>query len=226
MTVLQDYLPLLLTGTGATIKLALTALAFGLFFGLLLAIGESSRNYLIRYPVIVFTSIFRSVPELLVIFFIFYGGSYLINQLFPYYVNVSAFIAGVIALAVIFSAYAAQVYRSAFMAIPNGQIVAAKAFGITGIHLYRRIVLPQLWRHALPGLSNLWLVLLKDTALVSLLGLSDLMTNAKIAVGATKEPFVFYTAVAVIYLLLTSVSQLVINHIKKRTSVHVGAANV
>ena len=140
----------------------------------------------------------------------YFGLSVLLSKIFDRYVDINPFIAGVIALGLIFSAYASQVFRSAFLAIDHGQLDAGKALGFTRMQIFMRIEVPQSWRHAIPGLGNLWLVLLKDTAIVTLIGLTDLMNQAKIAASTTREPFTYYLIAALIYLVITSISQKII----------------
>jgi His/Glu/Gln/Arg/opine family amino acid ABC transporter permease subunit len=197
-------------GAGAwiTIQLSLSALLLGLCFGLLGALAESSKLTPLRHIAIAIISVLRGLPELVVIFFVYFGGTLFLTYLVGRYVNVSSFIAGVFALALLFGAYASQTFRGAFLAIPKGQIEAGKGLGFTAGQLFFRIQLPQIWRYALPGLGNLWLVLLKDTALISLIGLSDLMRAAQTAASTTQKPFTFYLGAAVFYLIMTSVSHL------------------
>jgi His/Glu/Gln/Arg/opine family amino acid ABC transporter permease subunit len=200
----------ILWGTVVTIKLALCAAVLGIVIGLIGASLESITNPWLRYVAASFIFIIRGLPELLVLFFIYFGASVILSQMFGRYVDISPFVAGVIALALIFGAYASQVFRGAFLAIDSGQIEAGKAMGFSRWQIMRRIKLPQAWRHALPGLGNLWLVLLKDTAIVTLIGLTDMMNQAKMAASTTHQPFTFYLIAAGIYLVITSVSQKII----------------
>lgn len=208
----------IILGTIITIKLALCALLFGLVIGLLGALLETIPQVWLRYLAASFIFIIRGLPELLVLFFIYFGTTVLLSSLLNHYVDVSAFAAGVIALGLIFGAYASQVFRGAFLAIERGQIEAGQAMGFSRWQIFSHIQLPQAWRHAIPGLGNLWLVLLKDTAIVSLIGLSDMMNQAKIAASTTHQPFTFYFIVAGIYLVITSLSQTIINFFTAKTS--------
>jgi His/Glu/Gln/Arg/opine family amino acid ABC transporter permease subunit len=200
----------ILLGTIVTIKLALCAAIFGIAIGLIGASLESIPNPWLRYIAASFIFIIRGLPELLVLFFIYFGATVIISNIAGHYVDISAFVAGVVALGLIFGAYASQVFRGAFLAVEAGQIEAGKAMGFSRMQIMKRILLPQALRHALPGLGNLWLVLLKDTAIVTLIGLTDMMNQAKIAASTTHQPFTFYLIAAGIYLLITSVSQKVI----------------
>ena len=208
MNMIQEFFPFLLKGTWVTVKLSLSSLAVGLLLGMLGALAKISTHTMARFLSIGITSVIRGVPELLILFLIYFGGTIVLTQSFGHYVEVSAFTAGVVALALIFAAYASETLRGAYLAIPAGQLEAAKAYGFSGFAAFRYIILPQLWRHALPGLGNLWFVLLKDSALVSLIGLTDLMRVVQNATAYTKKPFNFYLIAALIYLFLTSLSMI------------------
>lgn len=203
---LSGFFPQLLAGTWVTLLLACSSLVVGLLLGILGAMGEIAPQRWIRYPTGLFINLVRGLPELLIIFFTYFGGSFLLNHFFQQPTAISPFLAGTLALGFIFGAYASQTLRSAFNAIPKQQIEAGIALGMPRYQIGWRIIFPQLWRKALPGLGNLWFVLLKDTALVSLIGLSDLMGKTQIAASSTQQPFTFYLAAACIYLLLTSIS--------------------
>lgn len=204
---LNGFVLQIILGTWVTIKLAITALSLGLVIGLFGAVIESIRSPFLRYPLASIIFLVRSLPELLILFFMYFGMTALLSKLFNHYVDISAFIAGAIALGLIFGAYASQVFRGAFLAIDAGQIQAAQAMGLTRWQTFRLIEVPQALRHALPGLGNLWLILLKDTAIVTLIGLQDMMNEAKIAATTTNQPFTYYFIAAIIYLLITSFSE-------------------
>jgi len=200
-----------LLGALVTIKLAVCALFLGVFIGLIGALVESIPQKWLRLIAGSIIFLVRGLPELLVLFFIYFGFTSILSGLFHHYVDISAFAAGVIALGLIFGAYASAVFRGAFMAIDQGQIDAGRALQFSRLRILLSIQLPQAWRHAIPGLGNLWLILIKDTAIVSLIGLSDMMNQAKLAASTTHQPFTFYLIAAGIYLLMTSVSQKVIH---------------
>lgn len=207
---LQGFGHLLLSGAWVTIKLALISLAFGLVFGLLGASAKMSRFKPFNYMAEFYTSVIRGLPELLSIMFIYFGGTMILGAIFEQFgyqegVDISPFWAGVMALSIAFGAYATETFRMAFQEIPQGQREAAQAIGLNNLQILWRIILPQMWRIALPGLGNLFLVLLKDTALVSVVGLEDLMRHAKSAATSTQSPFTFYMAAALIYLAMTVV---------------------
>ena len=152
---------------------------------------------------------------------IFFGGQMLVNQVveglgYDTYVEVSPFTAGVATIGFIYGAYMTETFRGAILAVPVGQLEAGQAFGMSAFQVFWRILLPQTIRHALPGFGNNWLVLLKTTALLSVLGLDDLLRKASLAAGATREPFTFYLAAALVYLLLTSVSTVLLGWAERR----------
>nr|MBL8457345.1 ABC transporter permease subunit [Zoogloeaceae bacterium] len=212
---LQGFGHLLLSGTWVTLQLAFTSLFFGLVLGLAGAAAALAPIAPLRWLATTYNTLMRGIPELLLVLIIYFGATELIERLTGSYVEVNAFAAGVAALSIAFGAYATEVFRSALLEIPKGQREAAVALGMRRWDTFRRIVLPQLWRIALPGLGNLFLVLLKDTALVSVVGLEDLMRQAYVAAGFTKLPFTFYMAAAGIYLVLTIISMQVIQRLER-----------
>jgi len=217
---LQGFGHLLISGTWVTIQLAVASLFFGLIIGLMGAAAKLSDSRVLRGVATVYTTLIRGLPELLLVLILYFGGSMLLMSIasnFGYdeYIEVGPFAAGVAALSIAFGAYATEVLRAAMQAIPLGQWESAYAMGMSPRKAFFRIILPQMWKLALPGLGNLFQVLLKDTALVSVVGLSDLMFQAKVATGSTKEPFTFYMAAALIYLLLTAVATLISSRLEK-----------
>lgn len=197
-------------GTWLTIRLALATLPLGLAIGLLVAVARSSNRRIPRALGNTFLTVFRGLPELLTLIIIYYGGQALMNRVAGAfgggYVEVSSFLAGVIALGLVFASYSSEVFIGAWRALPRGQFDAAAALGLPRMATLLRVIFPQFIRLALPGLANLWLVLLKDTSLVSIIALNDLMRETYVAVGATKEPFLFYLTAMGIYLLLSIIS--------------------
>ena len=195
---------------------------FGLIFGLIGASFKFSRFFIIRAIAEVFTTILRGLPELVIILFIYYGSAIILGNIgtkFGYdgFIGLNTFVAGAISLSSIFGAYATDIFRVAFLSIPIGQIEAGYATGMSRLLILWRISLPQVWRLALPGLSNLTLGLMKNTSLVAVIGLYELMGNASLAVSHTKKPFIFYTVVALIYLILTSVTMIVLQKLESIT---------
>ena len=211
MLQLHGYGELLIQGTLLTIKLSLVSLAFGLLFGLIGASAKLSDVWLFRQLANLYTTVIRGIPELLVVLGIYFGGGIIISAIakgvFGYTgrIDISSFWAGVAALSLMFGAYATEVFRMAIKEIPQGQWESAKSLGMRPFQTFWRIILPQMWIIALPSLGNLFLVLLKDTALISLIGLKDVMYFTTRAAQSTQEPFTFYLVVALIYLCLTVV---------------------
>ncbi len=214
---INGYILQLFFGVWITIKLACCALVPGLLLGLMGATTHSWPAFL-RYPFDAFIFILRGIPELLVLFFIYFGLTAALSTLFHHYIDINPFHAGVAALALLFGAYASLVFQGAFAAIDRGQVEAGKAMGLSNWQCLVYIQLPQAWRHAIPGLGNLWLVLIKDTAIVSLIGVSDMMNQAKLAASTTHQPFIFYLLAAFVYLLMTSFSQKIINWFSLRST--------
>lgn len=197
-------------GALVTISLALASLPLGVAGGFFVALGRQSQDPLVRASSIIYSNVFRGLPELLTLFLVYYGAqsgiSLASRALFGTNLEISPFLAGMVALGLVFASYAGEVFLSAFRAIPKTQYEAARAIGLTQAQMLRLVIFPQLVRLALPGLSNLWLVLIKDTSLVSVISLNDLLRQTSVAVGATKEPFLFYAVACAIYLLFSLIS--------------------
>ena len=219
----QGFADQLMLGAWMTVKLAFGALIVGLILGLLGAVAKLSAALPLRVLGDIYTTVVRGLPELLVVLIIYFGSAGLLTTVAGWFghaefVELSPYTAGVTALGLTFGAYATEIFRGAIQAIPKGQIEAARAFGMGRALTFRRIVLPQVWRIALPGLGNLFLVLLKDTSLVSVIGLEELMRKSTIAVGFTREPFTFYLAAAFLYLLMTIVTMVALRYAERTAS--------
>jgi polar amino acid transport system permease protein len=206
-------------GALLTLELALATLPFGLVVGFLIARARLSRNRPLVMAGTAFTTVFRGLPELLTIFIVYFGGQivvqWIVNLVSDVQVTVSAFLSGLVALGLVFAAYSSEVFVAAFRAIPRDQYDGAYALGLRRVQTFRLVILPQFVRLALPGIANLWLVLLKDTSLVSIIALNDLLRETYVAVGATKQPFPFYLAACLIYLAMSIVSSFGINAIER-----------
>ncbi|WP_429032533.1 arginine ABC transporter permease ArtQ [Aeromonas veronii] len=200
-------LSLLLDAAWMTLGLALASLVGGMVLALAFSAAELSKKRAMVWPVATLTTLIRGLPELLVVLFIYFGSTQVLFLITGEYVEFSPFACGVLALSLLFASYATQTLRAALNAVPSGQRLAAMALGLGKGHIFFRIVLPQAWRHALPGLGNQWLVLLKDTALVSLIGVNEMMRQAQMASASTYEPFTWYAAAALIYLAISLVSE-------------------
>jgi len=169
-----------------------------------------------------YSTLFRGVPDLLTIYLLYFGGSAgltVVGQWFGAqgFVGLPAFATGVVALAVISGAYQAEVYRGAYLAVHRGELDAARAFGMSRSTMLRRIVVPQVLRYALPGLGNVWQLVLKDSALVSVIGLVELMRQAQVGAGSTREPFAFYCTAAVLYLMIALLTGALFRHAERRS---------
>ena len=210
----SDYFSLMLTAALMTLGLAVCSLVLGLFLGMLFAVLEANR--FVGKPTTVLVALLRGLPEILVVLLVYFGSSELVELLTGEYIEFGAFGCGVFALSLIFAAYASQTLRGAIQAIAKGQWESGTALGLSKGYTFLRIIMPQVWRHALPGLSNQWLVLLKDTALISLIGVDDLMRQAQLINTNTHQPFTWYGIAALIYLLVTLVSQVGIRKLELR----------
>ncbi len=215
---LYGYADQILAGAALTIGVAALSFVLGLVIGAMGAAAKLSASPVLRIAADAYTTIVRGVPELLLLLLLYYGGSVLLTWLTGDYVEVNALTAGVVALSCLSGAYATEVLRSAARAIPVGQVEAARACGMGRFLILRRIMLPQLWRFALPGLGNVWLVLLKDTALISVVNLAELMRRTTVAAGATRKPFTFYAVAALIYLLFTALSTLAVARLERHAN--------
>ena len=208
-------------GLKTTVSVALLTLPVGLVIGFLVALGQQSEEKSLRLAAGIYTTIFRGLPELLTLFIIYYGMQMLIQSLLTFVgydgppVEINAFLAGVIALSVVFSAYCSEVLLSAFRAIPKGQYEAGDSLGLHHGRTLRLIILPQLVRIALPGLTNLWMVLLKDTSYVSIISLADILRQTSVAVRVTKEPFFFYGLACCLYLVLAILSSFLLVYVER-----------
>lgn len=209
----------ILGGLWLTVKLFLATLPFGLVLGFLMALVKRSNSKVARVFSNVYTTVFRGVPELLTLFIIFYGGQIVLQNVVELFsseitVDLNAFLAGMIALSLVFSSFASEVFLSAMNSVPTGQAEAARALGLGKIRTMQRVVFPQILRHALPGLSNLSLILQKETALVSIIALDELLRNTQIAVGVTKEPIFFFSIACGLYITLAFLSSFLIGNIE------------
>ncbi|MBL1377525.1 ABC transporter permease [Zobellella iuensis] len=227
---LKGYERALMEGAWVTIEVALLSLLLAVTLGLLGALAKLSSFKPARWLATGYTTVIRGIPDLVLMMLIFFGGQVLLNNslyslnqklnewigggnpdhqwvgYLPDYVEISPFMAGIVTIGFIFGAYMTETFRGAILAVDKGELEAARAYGMSSTLVFRRILFPQMMRHALPGLGNNWLVLLKTTALVSIIGLDDMVRKASLAAGATQLPFTFYMAVAVIFLLFTTLS--------------------
>lgn len=222
---LHGYLPTILEGLWLTLRVAALSLAAACVFGLLGAVAKLSGSRAARFAAGAYTTLIRGMPELVLMLLIFYGGQIALNRLAESrgwgYIDIEPFIAGVLTLGFIFGAYLTETFRGAILAVPKGQAEAALAFGMPRLMALRRIVLPQMIRHAIPGFSNNWLIMIKASALVSIIGLDDMVHRAGLAAATTRAPFTFYVAIALIYLAITSLSIFLLSRLEARYSLGV-----
>jgi His/Glu/Gln/Arg/opine family amino acid ABC transporter permease subunit len=230
MDALIEYSPSLLAGAWITLKVALLSLLLAVCTGLFGAACKLSKFAPLRWWTAFYTTVVRGVPDLVMMLLFFYGGQVLLNQVSDHFewemIELNAFAAGVLTIGFIFGAYFTETFRGAFQAVPAGQMEAGRAYGMTGWQAFWRILFPQMLRYALPGMGNNWLVLLKSTAIVSMIGLSDMTWLADQAGRSTHQPFTFYFAVCVLYLTMTSLSNVLLRRLEHRYNVGVREANV
>jgi polar amino acid transport system permease protein len=213
----------LLQGALVTISMALATLPFGLTLGLLIALASRSKSRILSGFATLYTTVFRGVPELLTLYIIYFGGQILIQRLwsglgFSGSLSISPFLAGMTALGLVLAAFSSEVWVGALNSIQKGQREAAAALGLSKAQAFRFVVFPQLMRVALPGLGNNWMVLLKETSLVSVITLHDIMFIATRANVATKEPFLFFSAALFLYLVFSILSAWGIGRLELRAN--------
>jgi polar amino acid transport system permease protein len=200
----------LLTGALSTVEISFLAYVFGLLLGLGGAMGKIAGGKYLKWILEIYTTLIRSLPELLLIVMLYYLGTDTLNRVMASLgfeaMRINGFVAAVVVLGFVMGAYATEVLRGAIQAIPVGQIEAAKAYGMSPFLRFRRIVLPAMLPYAIPGMSNLWLNITKDSALVAVVGYSELTLQTKQAAGSTKAYFTFFVAAALIYLIISLVS--------------------
>jgi His/Glu/Gln/Arg/opine family amino acid ABC transporter permease subunit len=204
-------------------------MAITIAMGLIGALGKLSRFRWARILADLYTTIIRGIPELVLLLLIYYGGTVLLQHLGTLFgrerpIDINAFVAGVVVIGIIYGAYATEAFRGAFQAVPKGQIEAAMACGMNRRQIFWRIRLPQVWRFAIPGLGNVWLVLLKATSLMSVIGVEELTRKADLAKAPTREPFTFFISAAFIYLVFTAISDFGRHWAEKRANVGVRRA--
>lgn len=208
----DGWLDQMVMGAAMTIAVAIAAYILGILIGSGLAAMKLSRSLILKGIAEVYTTVVRGIPELLVIYLVFFGGGVALRAIasgmFGYegYIDPPLFVTGMVCIAVSAGAYAAEVIRGAVQSVPKGQLEAGIAIGMTRRQRFWRILVPQVARFALPGLGNVWQFTLKDTSLISVIGLVEIMRQAAIAAGSTREPFTFYLVAALLYLGLTAFS--------------------
>ena len=229
MESIWEYRYLLLDGTVVTVQLAVGSLILSVVLGLAGASAKLASNPISNRLASAYTTLVRGVPDLVLMMLLFYGGQQIVNDLGTVtgwwdYLEIDQFIAGIGSIGFVFGAYMTETFRGAILAIPRGQIEAGISCGMTNLTIFRRITWPQMVRHALPSFTNNWLVLIKATALVSVIGLHDVVWNASTAGRSVREPFTFMFAVLLIYLALTATSDIGLRWLDRRYSAGVRPA--
>ncbi|MDN8429777.1 ABC transporter permease [Acinetobacter baumannii] len=218
----SGYGPLLLSGTWMTIQLALLSLLLSAIIGLIGASSKLSNIKALRYIATAYTTLIRSVPDLVIMLLLFYSLQLGLNRITEALqmdqIDINPFVAGVITLAFIYGAYFTETFRGAFQSVPRGQIEAAMAYGMTPWQVFHRVLFPQMMRFALPGIGNNWQVLIKATALVSIIGLTDIVKITQDAGRSTMQLFFFSIVAAAIYLAITTVSNLILIWLERHYS--------
>lgn len=209
----------LLRGLMNSLLIAAGAFSIGIAIGIGGAFGKLYGGPVVRDLLEVYTTIVRAVPELVLILILYFAGTDLINRLLEAFgyarVDINGLIAGICVLGVVQGAYSTEVIRGAILAIPQGQIEAARAYGMSARLMLRRITLPAMLPFAIPGLANLWLIATKDTALLAIVGFSELTLETRTAASTTKAYFTFFLAAGALYLLITLFSNVIIARIEK-----------
>ena len=220
---LRGFGPLLLQGTWMTLQLSFMSLLVSVGLGLLGASAKLSALPLLRIPAQLYTTLIRGVPDLVLMLLIFYslqtGLTSLTDAMEWDYIEINPFAAGVITLGFIYGAYFTETFRGAILAVPRGQVEEATAYGLKRFQRFRFVVFPQMMRFALPGIGNNWMVMLKATALVSIIGLADLVKAAQDAGKSSYQLFYFLVVAAFIYLLITSASNVALRWLERRYNV-------
>ena len=206
-----------------TLAVSITAMLIGFLFALIFTPLKLSKHKPLNLIGNLYTTVIRGVPELLVIYLFFFGGSgaiMFVASMFGYndYIEINAFITGAFAIGIISGAYSTEVFRGAIQSIDKGQFEASKVLGIKKHIQFYKVILPQMLRLAIPNLSNVWQITLKDTSLISVTGLVEIMRQSYIAAGSTRDPLFFYSFAAVLYLLLTYFSMKLLNRLEARYS--------
>jgi len=213
----------LFIATLMTIAVSITAMLIGFVFALIFTPLKLSKYKILNLIGNFYTTVIRGVPELLVIYLFFFGGSgaiMYVASIFGYfeYIEINAFITGSFAIGIFSGAYSTEVFRGAIQSIDKGQFEASKVLGFNKYIHFFKVIMPQMLRLALPNLSNVWQITLKDTSLISVTGLVEIMRQSYIAAGSTRDPLLFYSFAAVLYLLLTFISMKFLNRLEKNYS--------
>ncbi|ATA21369.1 L-histidine ABC transporter membrane protein [Gibbsiella quercinecans] len=227
---LQGYSQIIYEGALVTLELAISSVLLAVAIGLIGAAGKLSQNRIISSLFGAYTTLIRGVPDLVLMLLIFYGLQIVLNNITEFFgvaqIDIDPLGAGIITLAFIYGAYFTETFRGAYLAVPRGQIEAATAYGFTGSQIFRRIMFPAMMRYALPGIGNNWQVILKATALVSILGLNDVVKATQLAGKGTYQPMFYALVAGAVYLFFTTVSNGVLLWLERRYSLGVKRAEL
>ena len=209
----------LLIATLMTLAVSITAMLIGFVFALIFTPLKLSKNKFLNLIANFYTTVIRGVPELLVIYLFFFGGSsaiMFVASIFGYndYIEINAFLTGAFSIGIISGAYSTEVFRGAIQSIDKGQFEASNVLGFNKVTSFFKIILPQMLRLSIPNLSNVWQITLKDTSLISVTGLVEIMRQSYIAAGSTRDPLFFYSFAGILYLLLTFLSLKIFNRLE------------
>lgn len=212
----------LLTATGMTLAVALCGFLVGAIVGILIAWAKLSGSFVARGFADTYTTILRGIPDLLVIYLFYFGGSAALGAIAGLFgdegfIGVPAFLTGALAIGIVSGAYQAEVFRGAYQVLNRGELEAARSVGMHRWLMFRRIIAPQVLRFAIPGMGNTWQLILKESALISVTGLVELLRQAQIGSGSTRRPFDFFVTAAALYLIITWVSTLLFQRAENRS---------
>ena len=212
-----------LFATLMTLTVSILSMGLGLFLAIITVWAKLVKSRIAKFFANFYTTVIRGIPELLVIYLIFFGGNAVvmkIAKIFGYngYIELNALTIATIAIAIISATYSSEVLRAAYLSIPKGQVEAAKSMGLSRNHIFYKILTPQILRHAIPGLGNVWQVTLKDTSLISVTGLVEIMRQTRISSNVEHSPLTFLITAAFLYLFLTTFSSKFFNYLEKQTN--------
>lgn len=227
---MQGYIPLILQGALITIGLAITSLIVAVLLGVICALGKMSKIKLLRLLCQAYTSLIRGVPDLVLMMLIFFGLQFALNNITDFFnmdiIEINPFVAGMITLGFIYGAYFTETFRGAYQSVSKNTLNAAIALGLSQTQVFRYVMFPLMMRFAFPGIANNWLVVLKSTALVSLLGLFDLVKATKTVGEATYQPLLFALIAGAFYLFFTTISNLALWWLEKHYSIGITKAKL
>ena len=212
-----------LIATIMTILVSICSMGLGIFIAIFAAWAKLTLSKFLNFISNFYTTVIRGIPELLVIYLIFFGGSAAVMKLakvFGYngYIELNAFTISVVAIGIISATYSTEVLRAAFLSIERGQVEAAKTLGLSKFQIFYKILVPQVLRHAIPGLGNVWQVTLKDTSLISVTGLVEIMRQTRISSNVEHSPLTFLITAACLYLFLTTFSGKFFNYLERHVN--------